>query len=51
MLLSVGAGLATIELKMLASQLTGSTGRIDESERRIVGPRPDAERGHEFPLY
>lgn len=24
--------------------------RIDESDRRIVGPRPDAERGHDFPL-
>lgn len=24
--------------------------RIDESERRIFGPRPDAERGAEFPL-
>jgi uncharacterized protein len=23
---------------------------IDESERRIFGPRPDAERGQEFPL-
>ena len=24
--------------------------QIDESERRIFGPRPDAERGVEFPL-
>jgi uncharacterized protein len=24
--------------------------QIDESERRIFGPRPDAERGQEFPL-
>lgn len=24
--------------------------RIDESDRRIVGPRPDAERGHKLPL-
>jgi uncharacterized protein len=24
--------------------------RIDESERRIFGPRPDEERGREFPL-
>jgi uncharacterized protein len=24
--------------------------QIDESERRIFGARPDAERGHEFPL-
>ena len=24
--------------------------RIDESERRIVGPRPDAERGQDIPL-
>jgi nuclear transport factor 2 (NTF2) superfamily protein len=24
--------------------------QIDASERRIVGPRPDAERGQEFPL-
>jgi len=24
--------------------------RIDEADRRIFGPRPDTERGHEFPL-
>ena len=24
--------------------------RIDEADRRIFGPRPDAERGEEFPL-
>jgi len=24
--------------------------QIDESDRRIFGPRPDVERGHEFPL-
>ena len=24
--------------------------RIDESERRIFGPRPESERGVEFPL-
>ena len=24
--------------------------QIDESERRIFGARPDAERGQEFPL-
>jgi uncharacterized protein len=24
--------------------------QIDESERRIIGPRPDTERGREFPL-
>jgi nuclear transport factor 2 (NTF2) superfamily protein len=23
---------------------------IDESERRIFGPRPEEERGHEIPL-
>jgi uncharacterized protein len=25
--------------------------RIDESDRRIFGPRPDAERGQELPLH
>jgi hypothetical protein len=24
--------------------------RIDESERRILGPRPESERGTSFPL-
>jgi nuclear transport factor 2 (NTF2) superfamily protein len=35
---------------MLRREASLNDVQIDESERRIFGPRPDAERGREFPL-